>query len=82
MRRCQRCWQPYDEKRPRTQGEVERLYQTLFVAGDAARIDPAFCDSCYEITTGAAMPRNNESSLDIGGSNHGPSNMLLRHASK
>jgi hypothetical protein len=80
MRRCQRCQQPYDEHAPRTQAEIERIQQTLFITGQGARADLAFCDSCYELVVDTPVRRNNESSLDIGASNVRPANLVLQRA--
>ncbi len=80
MRRCNWCQKPYDEHVPRTLPELECLRHALFVSGPAATEDRPICDSCYEQVVGSAPRLNNTSSIDVGYSNHGPSNMLLRRA--
>jgi len=78
MRRCNFCQRPYDEWRPRTQAEREMMNQALMATGPAAAEDRACCDSCWDTTVLSAPRRNNQSSYDIGGSNHGPANMILQ----
>lgn len=80
MRLCQWCLNPYDERMPRSQGEIEQVQQALFLTGEAARLSyaMAICDSCHASVTKAITRRNNASSLDVGSSNHGPPNLLLR----
>lgn len=78
MRLCQWCLNPYDERYPRSVGELERLRQVILSTGPAATVDLAICDSCHSSVVDAAMEHNNESSLDIGKSNSGPPNLLLQ----
>jgi len=78
MRLCQWCLNPYDERLPRSAGELEKLRQVLSMTGPAATTDIAICDSCFSSAVYSAMERNNESSLDIGKSNSGPPNLLLQ----
>lgn len=80
MRRCSFCQKPYDELKPRTQAERETICVALMVSGPAAAEDRAFCDGCYEQIVASPNRRNNSSSLDVGGSNRGPPNVLLQRA--
>jgi len=77
-RRCQRCQGIYDEMQPRTQAEIERLHQTLFIGGADCHVELRFCDSCYEQVVETVTRRNNNSSFDNGSSNCGPPNWLLQ----
>lgn len=78
-KRCQRCQQIYDEKKPRTQSEIERLHQTLCIGGAECNVELSFCDICYIQVVETVTPKNNNSSFDVGSNNNGPVNWLLRH---
>jgi hypothetical protein len=79
LRRCQFCQNPYDEKVPRTIHELEPLRQVLFITGPAVNEDVAACDGCYEKVVYTPNRVNGHTGLlDVGGSNHGPPNLLLR----
>ena len=79
LRLCGFCQRPYDEKVPLTLSEREQLNVALFVTGPAVNEDRPICPTCYENVIGSAARSNNESSLNVGHSNCGPGNFLLKH---
>jgi hypothetical protein len=81
LRRCGWCQNPFEEKVPLTLGEREFLNKALFIVGQgvAASENRPICPGCYATAVGSAPHLNNNSSLDVGGSNCGPGNFLLKH---
>lgn len=80
LRRCSRCRQIYEEKRPRPNDETERLQKTLFITGSGCHVELIFCDSCYVQIVETPTRLNNESSFDVGSANAQPPNLLLQSA--
>ena len=80
FRRCDWCQKPFDETAPLTIAERERLNMTLFVEGPAidATRDRPICPICYGGVVGSAPRRGNNVLLEVGQSNTGPGNLLLR----
>lgn len=74
FRRCEWCHRPF-EYRLRSQSEQEMLKIRLKVSGEAALVERMICDLCYEkvitMTPNVHDPQ-------VGESNSGPPNLLLR----
>lgn len=71
---CERCCEFFDY-RPRSQAEVERLHQTLFMTGPAVQHIHRVCDSCFDNIVGPAL--RNERVEMIGVTNHSHTNLAL-----
>lgn len=69
--RCNWCRSIFDRGR-RSLAEVEQLRRVLMIEMTTP-YDPPICDACYESVVGSAAR-----DLEVGTSNHGPSNLLLR----
>lgn len=76
---CERCINPFDYK-PRSQGEAERLHQSLFMTGAAANHVHFVCESCFDHILDPAL-RNDQVEV-IGLSNSSPPNLVLARSAE